>query len=123
MTQSVMQKGWVPIFKIKVTVRGQNQILKNLLFLPYLLNCFNLLQPNSVLWSIIMSRSVVWTILDRCLQGQGHSEGSNPQGIVAQIIILVLNHVTFVHETWYGGADHEPRSVVQIAWVPVIVFL
>ena len=35
MTRSVMRKGWVPIFKVRVTMQGQ---IQNYPFLPYLLN-------------------------------------------------------------------------------------
>ena len=70
-----MQKVWVPIFKVKVTV--WIQILKELF----------------ISWILVHHHELECcvTILACCPQGQGHSEGSNPQGIF--------------NETWYVGVS------------------
>ena len=55
----------------------------------------NPLQPHLVQRYIITHRSVGWQqIADCCLQGQGHREGPNPQGIFVRTI-YILNYLTF----------------------------
>ena len=45
-------------------------------------------------------------ILDCCPQGQGHSEGWNPQGILSGW--YVQNHLSFLNESWYIGVFSWP---------------
>ena len=50
----------------------------------------------------------VTIILNCCAQGQGHSEGSIPQGICNLSWQYLLKYLTFLNETWYFGVSSWP---------------
>ena len=70
---NVVQKKIFSIFKVKVTARAHMiKIWLSVMSSELLTLC----QPNLVWWYIIISQIIFWEKLDYCIQGQGHSEGS-----------------------------------------------
>ena len=54
-------------------------------------------------------------ILDYCIQGQGHSEGSKCQCLSRWYL---LNRLTFCYQTLYRDASHDPECL-QKAWFAI----
>ena len=70
-----MQKVWVSIFKVKVTVQAQldpQNITTVFSISPVLLN---LLKPNVAYGGASSTAGVFTSVCDYCCHGQGHSEG------------------------------------------------
>ena len=100
MTRSVTQKGWVSIFKVKVTVRVQ--ILREYLSGPPSSEPPNL--PETWYVSNLVHYHDLGCHVKRLgsylqLQGQGHSAGSNPQTISSELFVTRFGIMVHHHES------------------------
>ena len=105
MSQSVVQKNWFSVFKVRVTARAY--IIKIWLFLQYLNDSFCYIfgtaVPIAIKLGLIVQHCKLECVekLDYCIYGQGHSEGSICQWMT--VWYLLISRI-FCYQTWYGDA-------------------
>ena len=72
-----------------------------------------------VCWYIIISQSVLWKILDCCVEDQGHSEDLNCQWMFAQMISSKPPNILFPNLVWW--CIFMSRSVMQKDWLAMFM--
>ena len=98
MRRCVLQKNWFFIFNVEVTARAY--IIKIWQFLLYLLKCWSAIK----LGLRVQHHKLECPVeeLDYCIQGQGHSKGSNCWWMF--VGWYLFNYNPFYYQTWYGYA-------------------
>ena len=97
--ECLIKKKWITVFKVKVTVKGQNvSVCPNDIF-----SRPNILSPNLVLWCTIMSRVHAKRLV--CyFRGQGHRKGSYDQN---RTVAAISSELLIFFATKLGLIVHD----------------
>lgn len=99
---NVMQKYWVAVFKVMVTVKVHNHILKSTWLFYYIFwTNLSFATKLTIMVDHCKPKSPV-KILDYCGLGQGHNENSNFQLMFGW---RLLNYWTFCRQTLFDGTS------------------
>ena len=98
MSQSVMQKDWFAIFKVKFTARAL--MIKIWQFLWYLLNCWSFSTKLGLLVYLLVSQSVLWKNWIVVVKVTAKFQNVNEC-----LSRYFLNRWTFYYQTWYANAS------------------
>ena len=96
-SQSVVLKNWFTVLNVKVTMRAYT--IKILLFLLFVLNCWSI---STKLGLVVQHHKPECSLekLDYCIQGQGHSKGSQCWWMFVQMIYSELQNILLPNLVW-----------------------